>query len=168
MPVASLKNPHTVSEDRKFKKISSRETKMRKKYQMHVVYIVLSSIKLNYKIGAIPQPSFFCILNADIAIMIPPIPKSWPQSHRSLLNHMGFMAQAKPLCRDHRERHLRSGTNTLVEGSLRPLLHRPQGLETAQRGKLQPASGSETHQWPCAGLVSALDFRTRAPRSMLV
>lgn len=61
---------------------------------------------------------FSCILNADEAVMILPIPKRCPRNHRSLLNHPGFMAQANPLCSDHRERHQRSGTNTLVWGAL--------------------------------------------------
>ena len=74
------------------------------------------------------------ITNADEAVMILTIPKSLPQIHRSLLNHTGFTAQANPLCSDHRERHQRSGTNTLVWGAFRPLLPRPRGLEAAQKG----------------------------------
>lgn len=58
---------------------------------------------------------FSCIVNADEAVMINL--QSQPWNHRSLLNHAGFMAQANPLCRDHRERHQRSGTNTLVWGA---------------------------------------------------
>lgn len=62
------------------------------------------------------SPAFnSCIVNADEAVMTNL--QSWPWNHRSLLNRAGFMAQANPLCSDHRERHQRSGTNTVVWGA---------------------------------------------------
>lgn len=62
------------------------------------------------------SPAFYsCIVNADEAVMTNL--QSLPWNRRSLLNHAGFMAQANPLCSDHRERHQRSGTNTVVWGA---------------------------------------------------
>lgn len=47
--------------------------------------------------GIIPinsRPIRPCILNADEAVMIPPLPERQPGSHRSALNRTGFMTQA--------------------------------------------------------------------------
>lgn len=67
------------------------------------------------QIPAVPGPSPFtsCIANADEAAMINLRRCRWKE-RRSPLNRAGFTARVDPLCRDHRERHQTSGTNTLV------------------------------------------------------
>lgn len=95
----------------------------------------------------------FCSLNADEALMLVLIPKSQRWSHRSVLNHTGFMA--RPIhCVVITKKDIRgvAPAHSSEEPWCSP--RAPRGLEAAQRGSLSK-SLAQTHSraphWPRVG-----------------